>query len=106
MVDEADIDEMEDEETTPVRAPSTSAQRAQGDGFMASAWRAQNGVERWWGSLSKGRFARVLKMARKPEPDEFRQSSTVVLVGIGVIGLIGFLTYLFVNWLLHSVLSL
>lgn len=106
MPEEAEIEEMDDEETTVVRTASPSAQRAQGTGVLSSAWKAQNGIERWWGSLSKGRFARVLKMARKPEPDEFRQSATVVLVGIGVIGLIGFLTYLFVHWLISGVLSL
>ncbi|MHB8634788.1 MAG: protein translocase SEC61 complex subunit gamma [Thermoplasmatota archaeon] len=103
MVEEEEMvdDEVEDEE--PVRPAPRSAPKTS-SGLLGSAWALQNGIERRWASLSKGRFARVLKMARKPEPEEFRQSAMVVLVGIGIIGMIGFMTYLFVRWLLTSVL--
>jgi protein translocase SEC61 complex gamma subunit len=42
-------------------------------------------------------------MARKPEPEEFRQSAGIVLVGIAVIGGIGFLVYLLMDWLLGAI---
>lgn len=71
--------------------------------FLDKAWESQEKVERKWASIGSGRFARVLRMARKPEPEEFRQSSTIVLVGIGVIGGIGFLIFLLMNWLLDTV---
>ena len=45
----------------------------------------------------------VLRMARKPEPEEFRQSATIVLVGIAVIGGLGFGAYLLMTWLLKVV---
>ena len=71
--------------------------------FLQKAWDAQHGLERKWASLGSGRFARVLRMARKPEPDEFRQSAGIVLVGIGLIGGIGFVIYLLMKWLLKLV---
>ncbi len=71
--------------------------------FLQKAWDVQHGIERRWASLGSGRFARVLRMARKPEPEEFRQSSLIVLVGIAVMGGIGFFVYLFMNWLLGFV---
>jgi len=67
-------------------------------GFLDKAWDAQRKIEKKWSSIGKGRFARVLKMARRPEPEEFRQSAMVVLVGIAIIGFIGFMIFLFMAW--------
>ena len=49
-------------------------------------------------SLQTGSYARILKMARKPSKQEFRQ--TVIVCGIGrfVLGAIGFLML----WLMDS----
>ena len=71
--------------------------------FMDKAWATQAKVEQKWDNIGKGRFARVLRMARKPEPEEFRQSASIVLVGIAVIGGIGFMIYLFMGWLLRTI---
>jgi protein transport protein SEC61 subunit gamma and related proteins len=68
--------------------------------FMDKAWDAQAKVEQKWNGLGSGRFARVLRMARKPEPEEYRQSATIVLVGIGIIGGLGFLMFLAMGWIL------
>ncbi len=70
---------------------------------MDKAWDAQHRIEKRMGNLGKGRYARVLKMARKPEPEEFKRSSGIVLVGIAVIGGIGFGMYLFMTWLLKAI---
>ena len=105
MAEEQDlIDVDEQDEPTAKPTPQRHHKESEGTGFMASAWQAQEKLERRWDRLGKGRFARVLKMARKPEPEEFRQSATVVLVGIAVIGFIGFMTKLFVEFLLGTVL--
>jgi protein transport protein SEC61 subunit gamma-like protein len=69
-------------------------------GFMEKAWAFQHRIERRVGAIGKGRYARVLRMARKPEPDEYRQTSNIVLVGIAVVGGIGFAIYLFMAWFL------
>ena len=53
--------------------------------------------------LGKGKYGRVLRMARKPTPDEY--SKVVLITGIGLIliGALGFLIYLMMtvvpNWL-------
>lgn len=71
--------------------------------FLDKAWDAQHKVEKKVGSIGKGKYARVLRMARKPEPAEFKQTSNVVLIGIAIIGGIGFAIFLFMDWLLRVV---
>ncbi len=39
-------------------------------------------------------YARVLKLARKPDYDEFISISQISMAGIGIIGLLGFLIYM------------
>src|SRR5687767_11565702 len=99
--DEETLDQVVEAETAPkAKAPHVHAHKAGPEkGFLDRAWDSQEKVERKWASLGSGRFARVLRMARKPEPEEFRQSSTIVLVGIGVIGGIGFMVYLLMGWI-------
>jgi protein transport protein SEC61 subunit gamma and related proteins len=97
--DEETLEQVIEAETAPKqRQPHAPAGKP--EGFMDRAWKAQDRLEQKWQGIGSGRFARVLRMARKPEPEEFRQSSTIVLVGIGVIGGIGFVIYLFMAWLL------
>lgn len=72
-------------------------------GFVDKAWDAQRKVEKKLGGIGKGKYARVLRMARKPEPEEFKQTSNVVLIGIAVIGGIGFAVFLLMDWLLGVV---
>lgn len=72
-------------------------------GFLENAWDAQHRLERRWAGLGKGRVARVLRMARKPEPEEFRQSAFIVLVGIAIIGALGFFTYLLMSALVKAI---
>ncbi len=67
--------------------------------FLDKSWDAQHKVEKKLGAIGKGKYARVLRMARKPEPQEVKQTSNVVLIGIAVIGGIGFAIYLFMTWL-------
>lgn len=69
-------------------------------GFLEKAWAWQHRVDDRIAGITTGRIARVLKMARKPEPEEFRQSALVVLVGIAIIGAFGFFVLLFMEWLL------
>lgn len=66
--------------------------------FLDKSWDAQRKVEKKIGSIGKGRYARVLRMARKPEPEEFKQTSNIVLVGIAIIGGIGFAIFLLLTW--------
>lgn len=104
--DEETLDQVIDAETAPKpkTAPVHHTPKAGKEkSFMDKAWDAQAKVEQKWTGIGSGRFARVLRMARKPEPEEFRQSATIVLVGIGVIGGIGFLVFLLMDWLMGAV---
>ena len=105
--DDETLDQVVEAETAPTpKAHVSDAHRkhaGQDAGFIDRAWETQRKIEHKWASLGSGRFARVLRMARKPEPEEFRQSATIVLVGIAVIGGIGFSVYLFLTWLLKAV---
>lgn len=101
MAEEQDLNDVIEEETAPHKVHATHV--PQGDGFVERAWAVQDKLTKRWEGLGKGRIARVLRMARKPEPEEFRQSALVVLVGIAIIGAMGFLTYLFMQWLLKTI---
>ena len=49
-------------------------------------------------SLQTGSYARILKMARKPSKQEFRQTVVVCGIGMFLLGAIGFLML----WLMDS----
>jgi protein transport protein SEC61 subunit gamma-like protein len=101
--DEESLEQVVEQETAPKPQRAAKPEHKAGDkegGFLDRAWEAQEKVERKWAGLGSGRFARVLRMARKPEPEEFHQSATIVLVGIGIIGGLGFGVYLLMGWML------
>ena len=50
----------------------------------------QDGIEGRVKGLQTGSYARILKMARKPSKQEFRQTVIVCGIGMLVLGLIGF----------------
>lgn len=54
----------------------------------------QERIENKARSLTKGKLGRVLKMARKPDNEEFKRSSLITLVGMLFIGGLGFIIYL------------
>ena len=104
--DEESLDQVVEEETAPKPKPQHAHPHAApgaDESFLDKAWDAQENLEKKWASIGSGRFARVLRMARKPEPEEFRQSAIIVLVGIAIIGAMGFFTYLFMSWLLKAI---
>ncbi len=47
--------------------------------------------------IGKGKYARILKMARKPTREEFGKSSIITGIGIIIIGAVGFIIYLLMN---------
>lgn len=97
--DEADFeDESADPEPTPRRPPRGPAQRE--EGFVERAWETQDEIEAKFKRMGRGKYMRVLKMARKPEKEEFQRASQITAIGILVIGLIGFLILLFMGWLM------
>ena len=71
--------------------------------FMEKAWDLQHTFETKQKRFGKGKYGRVLKMARKPTNDEFSKTSKITGVGIILIGGLGFLIFLlatqFAPWL-------
>ena len=61
--------------------------------YIERIWNTQQGLEDRFRRIGRGRFGRVLRLARKPTYDEFIKSSSIVGIGIGIVGLIGFIVY-------------
>ena len=63
-------------------------------GFVEKAWDLQYRLEARRDRIGKGKYGRVLKMARKPTNDEFSKTSKITIAGILLIGGLGFLIFL------------
>lgn len=62
-------------------------------GIVDRAWDAQNRLEARVGNLGKGKYGRVIRMSRKPTPEEFAKTSKVTMIGVAALGGLGFLIY-------------
>ena len=62
--------------------------------FIDRAWELQYDIEARQKRIGKGKYGRVLKMARKPTNEEYSKTSQITGVGILLIGGIGFVIYL------------
>jgi len=62
------------------------------------SWDVQRRVEERLKRLGKGKYGRVLKMARKPTPDEFSRVVLVTGIGLVLIGALGFAIYLVMRY--------
>ena len=54
----------------------------------------QDRIERKMGGIGHGKYARILKMARKPTRDEYTKVLLITGIGIVFLGLVGFFIYL------------
>ena len=61
---------------------------------MERAWDLQHNIEARQKRIGKGKYGRVLKMARKPTDEEYAKTSKITWLGIMLIGGMGFLVYL------------
>lgn len=77
-------------------APPTQQNR---DTIVAKAWDAQERLEGRLANIGRGKYGRVLRMARKPTPEEYRKAATVSAVGIAVLGAIGFLIFYLMSFI-------
>lgn len=62
-------------------------------GFIDRSWEYQRIVEDKVTGLTRGKYGRVLRMARKPSKEEYLRTTQIVGVGLAVLGIIGFLIY-------------
>lgn len=60
----------------------------------------QKRVENWIHGFGKGKYSRILKMARKPTREEYEKVLGITAAGIIIIGGLGFLIYYILSvWL-------
>ena len=62
-------------------------------GIVESSKDIQDGVEERFKTFGKGRYGRILRMARKPTFDEYMKIVWITALGIILIGALGFLIY-------------
>jgi protein transport protein SEC61 subunit gamma-like protein len=63
-------------------------------GLLAKAWAVQHKIEERQQHIGKGKFGRVLKMARKPTNEEYEKTAKITGLGIMLIGALGFVIYI------------
>ena len=66
--------------------------------LVKGSWTWQKKVEDKVKKFGKGKYGRVLKMARKPDEEEFLKVVQVKGIGMILIGLLGFGIYLIWNY--------
>lgn len=63
------------------------------ESIVGKAWDAQEKLEGRLANLGRGKYGRVLRMARKPSPEEFRKSAGVAAIGMLFLGAVGFIIF-------------
>lgn len=70
----------------------------------------QDAIEAQFRKVSRGSWARILRMARKPTPQEFKQTAIICGIGLFILGLIGFIILLvmddFIPWIIHDIFGI
>jgi len=64
------------------------------NGIIDKAWELQHNIEARQKRIGKGKYGRVLKMARNPTNEEYGKTSKITGAGILIIGGVGFLIFL------------
>jgi len=54
----------------------------------------QRSIERKFSGIGRGKYSRILKMARKPTRDEYSKVVTITGLGIILVGGVGFAIYM------------
>ena len=94
-------EEIEEEHPSkPPRPPPRTIPEGPQKTFIDKAWEQQYKIEARLKQVGHGRYSRVLKMARKPQHEEFVKASQITAIGIGFVGVIGFGILLFMTWLM------
>jgi len=61
--------------------------------IVEQSWDIQRRIEGKVKNIGKGKYGRVLKMARKPEMDEYVKVLQITSIGLFLMGGLGFLIY-------------
>jgi protein transport protein SEC61 subunit gamma and related proteins len=77
--------------------------------FLDRARRVQDQFDGRLRQVGHGRYGRILRMARKPEPDEYVRVLEITAIGAVIIGSVGFMLYIFFSqagpWLWHQLIA-
>ena len=65
----------------------------------------QHRIEARQQRIGKGKYGRVLKMARKPTNEEYEKTSKITGAGILLVGSIGFLIYIIIDFAIPMLLE-
>ena len=68
--------------------------------IMEKFWRAQRRIEDKFRMIGKGKYSRILKMARKPTREEYKKVITITGLGMILIGALGFSIYIILTVLI------
>jgi protein transport protein SEC61 subunit gamma and related proteins len=63
------------------------------------SWEVQKDIEERVKKIGKGKYGRVIKMARKPSHDEYIKVVQITALGLVAIGGLGFLIYWIMTYL-------
>ena len=61
--------------------------------IVDKSWDLQRKIEEKTKHVGKGRYGRVIKMARKPTGEEYLRTTQIVAIGLGLLGGLGVLIY-------------
>ena len=73
--------------------------------ILDRAWNLQHRIEARQERLGKGKYGRVLKMARKPTNDEYEKTAKITALGILAVGALGFAIYMIIDQVIPWILS-
>lgn len=66
--------------------------------LVEKSWEVQRRVEERLKRVGKGKYGRIMKMARKPTQDEFSKVILITGIGLVLIGALGFGIYLVMRY--------
>ncbi len=74
--------------------------------ILDKAWEIQHKIEVRQERIGKGKYGRVLKMARKPTNEEYEKTAKITSLGILAVGALGFAIYMLIDqvipWMLEA----
>jgi protein transport protein SEC61 subunit gamma-like protein len=65
--------------------------------IVRKSWKVQRRIEERAKRIGRGKYGQVLRMARKPEPDEYIRTLQLTSIGLLLLGLLGFGIYLIMS---------
>jgi len=68
------------------------------DRTVDKSWDVQRRIEERAKRLGKGKYGRVLKMARRPTSDEYSKVVLITALGLLAVGALGFVIYLVIRY--------